>query len=224
MHDWRTGELGGLLDFSTWKKKQCGTYEDFAVGFAVFLVMLWDQQNRWGAGQRGPKKYELSWVQYLSFVDVQERNTKSLKSVEMLPLTLKSFPSSLALLISPPYTGTLLYSGMWVWTGQPCPSPWKVHRHQGWDLTPALDPHNPPLEKKTVETVQRVFAFFLFLTVHCSLWGSATLVLSPQVGQQRPTWSLGLRTACTLTQSFSIGLENIIINSSSQWGFCCWGF
>lgn len=169
----------------------------------------------------------LSLVQYLPFVDANELNTKSLKSVEMLPLTPRSFASSSALLISPPCTEILLYSNMWIWTGQPYTSSWKVQRHQGWDLTPDLDMHNPPLEKKMCKQhlCPRVFAFFHFLPVHCRLWGSATLGWPPQEGQWRPTWSLGLSTTaqvnpCTSTQSFSTGLENIIINSSSQWGFC----
>lgn len=55
-------------------------------------------------------------------MDVKKFNPKSLKSMEMLSLTSRSFSSSPAPLILPSCTGTQVCSDVWIQSGQPCSS------------------------------------------------------------------------------------------------------
>lgn len=148
----------------------------------------------------------------------------------MLPLTLKSFTSTLALLNSPPYTGTLLCSSVWIWTGQPCPSPLEGAWGTGVEILVLLLIHTAVyLRKKNVEAalVSQGLCLFSLPDNPLQVVGLCHVGVVSTSRTHLVLRVSGLQcrcNPCTSTQSFSTGLENIIIHSSSQWGFCCRGF
>lgn len=133
-------------------------------------------------GNAALKKYQLALIQYLSFVDAKESNPKSLKSMEMLSLTSRSFASGPARLILPRYTGTRVCSEVWIRQGQHRASPWKARRHRGGHLTPALHIRTPALEKKIGNSASVLESLYFFTSSGRSTAGHgdpATLVWSP---------------------------------------------
>lgn len=129
--------------------------------------------------------------------------------MEVLPLTLQRFASSLALLIHPTQA---LCSSQACGSGQVSP----VHTLEGAQA-PGLRSYpcprrtQPSTQENNVETVLLSQGLCISSLPHSPLQAgsSATLVWSPQVGQQRSPWSLG-------SQDSSVGANHALQLSPSQ--------
>lgn len=154
---------------------------------------------------------------------------KSLKSVEMLPLTLKSFASSLALLISPPYRHSALLKGVDP-DRSALPIPLEGVQAPRFRSYPYPWCTQPSTGEKNVDTALVSQGLFSLPDSPLQVVGLCHVGVVSTSGTAEThlvlrVWGLQCRcNPCTSAQSFSTGLENIIINSSNQWGFYCWGF